>query len=159
MVRSSSPLAVHGRLRKKWVKSPIGWGLANMWYDKFVGIPPRGSLLEMVFVLVHIERHQTSLLQTRATVQSIIGLHEKRETQDPAIKAFAAYAEKMFPFLEKAGKVEEDEQYKRLRDFTKHAARIDLRPVYQAKADAAKQAAQASNRRNFRLRPKLPGTV
>lgn len=130
-----------------------------MWYDKFVGIPPRGSLLETVFILVRLDRHQTQLLETRATIQALIGLHENRSTQDPAIKAFQAYAETMFPFLEKAGKTEESEQHERLNKFVQHKARIDLAPVYKAKQEAARAAALNSNRRHFRIKPKIPGTI
>lgn len=125
-----------------------------MWYDKFAGVPPRGSLLETIFVLVYLHRQNASMLSTRAVVQSLVGLHENRATQDPAVQAFEDYCNKMFPFLDKAMDTEKEASIKRLVEFTKHPAKIALSPVYKQQAEHAKRMATL---RRFKLRPKMPG--
>jgi hypothetical protein len=127
-----------------------------MWYDKFTGIPPRGSPLETIFVMVRLERQQSQLLETRALIQSIVGLHESRKTQDPAIEAFQEYCSKMFPFLDRALNVEKDEAHRRLMEFTKHPAKIALHPIYKQQAEHAKKMATL---KRFKLQPKAPGTI
>jgi len=127
-----------------------------MWYDKFVGIPPRGSLLETIFVLVRLERQQAQLMETRAMLQAIVGLHESRSTQDPAIEAFQEYCSKMFPFLDRAMNAEREEAHQRLMEFVKHPARIALHPIYKQQAEHAKKMASL---KRFKLRPKTPGTI
>lgn len=134
----------------------MGWGLANMWYDKFTGIPPRGSPLETVFVLVRLERQQAQLLETRALIQSVVGLHTEKKTQDPAIEAFKEYSSKMFPFLDRAMNTEKDEAMKRLEQFVKHPAKIALHPIYKQQAEHAKKMATL---KRFKLQAKNPGTV
>jgi len=133
----------------------VGWGLANMWYDKFTGLPPRGSPLETIFVLVRLERQHAQLTETRALVQSIVGLY--RDTKaDPAIEAFQEYCSKMFPFLDSAMNTEKDEIKKRLEEFTRRPARISLIPHYKHLADHAKKMATL---KRFKLVAKKPGTI
>jgi hypothetical protein len=127
-----------------------------MWYDKFVGIPPKGSPLETIFVLVRLERSQSQLLETRALIQSIVGLHESRKTQDPAIEAFNEYCAKMFPFLDRAMNTEKEEAHRRLMEFVKAPAKIALHPVYKQQAEHAKKMATL---KRFKLSPKAPGTI
>lgn len=134
----------------------MGWGLANMWYDRFVGIPPRGSPLETIFVLIRLERQQAQLMETRALIQSIVGLHESKKTQDPAIEAFQEYCNKMFPFLDRAMNSEKEEQMRRLQEFVKYPAKIGLSSVYKQQADHAKKMATL---KRFKLSPKAPGTI
>lgn len=134
----------------------MGWGLANMWYDKFDGLPPRGSPLETIFVMVRLERQQAQLLETRAMIQSVVGLHESKKTQDPAIAAFQEYCNKMFPFLDRALNTEKEEAVARLNDFVKAPAKIALHPIYKQQAEHAKKMATL---KRFRLQPKMPGTA
>lgn len=138
------------------MKSPVGWGLASMWYDKYPGLPRRGSPLETLFVLVRLQRTQAEILSTRALVQSIVGLHEEKATQDPAIAAYQEFCDKMLPFLDRAVDNESEEARKRLADFVKSPARINLNPVYKQQAEHAKKMATL---KRFKLQPKLPGTV
>lgn len=126
-----------------------------MWYDKFP-VPPHGSLLETLFVLVRLERSQTQLLETRALVQSIVGLHESKKTMDPAISAYQEFTAKMFPFLDRAMNQEKDQLNQRLENFVAHPARIKLDSYYKLMAE---HAGKASNRKRFKLTAKPPGTV
>jgi hypothetical protein len=127
-----------------------------MWYDKFDGLPPRGSPLETIFVMVRLERQQAQLLETRAMIQSVVGLHESKKTQDPAIAAFQEYCNKMFPFLDRALNTEKEEAVARLNDFVKAPAKIALHPIYKQQAEHAKKMATL---KRFRLQPKMPGTA
>lgn len=124
-----------------------------MWYDKYQGIPPRGSLLETVFVLVHLQRLNAELLSTRAMVQGLVGLHESKKTSDAAIEAFQDYCNKMFPFMRRAMDTEREQAIKTLTEFTKHPARIALHPVYKERAEHAKRMATL---KRFKLKPQLP---
>jgi hypothetical protein len=127
----------------------VGWALANMWYDKFDGMPPRGSPLESLFILVYLQRQEAHLLATRAIVQSTI---PEGSAAKPAIEAFQKYCDTMFPFIKKAET--EDEHHQRLAEFIKHRAKIDLRPIYKAQADSAKQ---TSIHKMMRIKPSIPG--
>lgn len=129
--------------------------MANMWYDKYPGLPPRGSPLETLLVLVGLHRRQAELMSTRALVQSIVGMHESTKTQDPAIEAFKEYCDKMFPFLDRAVNTEKDAAHKRLEEFVKYPAKIALGPVYKQQAEHAKK---MSTLRRFKIQPKMPGT-
>ena len=137
----------------------MGWGYANMWYDKYPGVPPRGSLLETVFVLVGIQRRQAELLSTRALVQAIVGLHalspNPKETMHPAIEAFQLYADKMFPFLDKATTAEKTDQHKALEHFTKAPLRISTKDIYKQKVEHARRNAAL---RSTKLKPRIPGS-
>ncbi len=120
-----------------------------MWYDKFDGVPQRGSPLETVFILVHLQRQQAQLLATRALVQST--LPPEKEASDPAVKAFQSYCDVMFPYMERAGDMDRDQERKRLAEFVKHRMKISLHPIYKAQAEQAKR---MSVLKRFRLRPK-----
>jgi hypothetical protein len=133
------------------MKTPGGWATSHMLYDKTPGPPPPGSPLESIFLLVHLERTETTLLSTRAMIQALLPLSKKE--QDPAIKAYEAYHARMMPFLEKARSSEITADVERLKSFTKTAARIDLRPVHKARVDAARK----KQRRSFKITPSLPG--
>lgn len=136
------------------MRSPAGWALAGMWYDKFRGLPPRGSPLETVFLLVYLQRQEAQLLSTRALVQST--LPEGKEASDPAIAAYQKYCDAMFPFMERAANADKDAERKKLLEFIKHRAKISLHPIYKAQAENAKRMATL---KRFRLQPKIPGTV
>jgi hypothetical protein len=136
------------------MKSPEGWALTGMWYDKFAGLPPRGSPLETVFLLVYLQRQEAQLLATRALVQST--LPEGKEASDPAIAAYQKYCDAMFPFMERAANRGKDDERKLLAEFVKHRARILLHPIYKAQAENAKRVAVL---KRFRLQPKIPGTI
>jgi hypothetical protein len=130
--------------------------VANMWYDKFVGLPPRGSLLESIMVLVRVERQRAQMMETRAIVQSIVGLHESKKTQDPAVQAFQEYCAKMEPQLDGIVKGEKQAAIDALKEFVKRPAKIDLHPIYKQRAEHAKRMATV---KRFRLKPKSPGTI
>lgn len=134
----------------------MGWALANMWYDKFHGLPPRGSPLETIFLMVMVQRRSAQLLETRALVQSIVGLHESKKTQDPAIEAFEQYCAKMFPVLTRALDSDKEKARTRLSEFVKYRAKIAMHPIYKQQAEHAKKMATL---KRFKLQPKAPGTI
>lgn len=123
-----------------------------MWYDRFVGLPPRGSPLESLFLLVFLQRQEAQLLATRAIVQSTLLTEGK---QDPALEAFKAYSEAMVPFLEKAQLGQQKTEHELLNEFVKSPMKIDLKPIYQSQVDQAKRLASL---RQKRLKPRVPGT-
>jgi hypothetical protein len=123
-----------------------------MWYEKYPGIPPRGSPLERLFTLVYLSRKRTELLSTRALVQ--VSMPEGREAQDPAIEAFDTYCKQMFPFLDRAVDTEKETARKRLLKFIKKRARIDMRPVWKQQAERARKVAAL---KRFKMRPAMPG--
>lgn len=111
-----------------------------MLYDKHVGAPEKGTLLESVFVLIFLQRQEEQLLATRALVQATLS---KEETK-PAIEAFEMYCAHMFPFLAEA-KLGNPDQREALKAFAKTVAKINLRSVYKQQADAY-QARRERNR-------------
>jgi hypothetical protein len=120
-----------------------------MWYDKYDGLPPRGSPLESLFLLVFLQRQEATLLSARALVQSTL---PEGKAGKAAIDAFQKYADTMFPFIKSASK--ETDMHERLREFVKHPVKIDLRPIRAAAADHAKQNAAL---KHSRLKPQVPG--
>lgn len=120
-----------------------------MWYDKYTGLPPRGTPLESLFLLVYLQRQESNLLATRALVQSTL---PEGKAAKPAIEAFQKYVDRMFPFIESASK--ETADHERLREFVKHPVKIDLKPVFAAQAESARKSAVF---KHSRLRPQVPG--
>lgn len=121
-----------------------------MWYDRYQGIPERNSLLESLFVLVHLSRQEAQLLATKAMV---LGMSDGKVTE-PAVQAYTKYFESVFPFVERATDVEKETMKKHLEEFAKHPVRIDLKPILAAKAQEARARSQ---RRVMRVKPKIPG--
>lgn len=129
--------------------------MANVWFDKYPTVPRRGSPLETVFVLVHLQRTQQQLLATRALVQSTL---PAGKAADPAIQAFEMYCDTMMPFLEKAANIEEDEARKFLKEFVKHPIRIDKRDIYKKQIEMLKRAPKGPpTMKPFKLTPKIAG--
>lgn len=154
MVRSEGARDVHHGGRKKWLKSPGGWGLANIWFDKYPGVPRRGSPLETVFILLHLQRTQQQLLATRALVQSTL---PAGKAADPAIRAFEMYCDTMLPFLEKAAETEQDDARKFLEEFVKHPVRIDKTDLNKRKVEILTRGRSAPGIKSFKLTPKIAG--
>lgn len=125
-----------------------------MWYDKYRGIPPHGSPLETLFLLVYLQRQETALLGTRALVQST--LPKDKEASDPAVRAYQKYCDAMFPFLERAANKDKEDARNQLLEFVKHPMKIDLKPIWKMQAANARRVAAL---KRFQLRPKVPGTV
>ena len=139
----------------------MGWALVNMMYDKFPGLPPKGSPLGSLFFLVLLERKQNELLSTRAMVQAML---VSADDKDPAIEAYHAYFDQTFPFLERAKNKEHEEGRAALLEFAKHPARLDMRPIWKAQVDIAKAKARSSEQykrfsMNQRLKKYGPGGV
>lgn len=123
-----------------------------MWYDRYVGVPPRGSPLESLFTLVYLQRQEAQLLSTKALVQ--VSMPDSKSAQDPAIEAFQKYCDNMFPFLERASNLDKEEERKALLDFVKKPARISLKPIWKAQAE---QARKVATYKRFSVRPEVPG--
>jgi hypothetical protein len=134
------------------MKTPVGWAMSGMWYDRFQGMPPRGSLLESIFILVFLSRQEAHLLATRAIVQSTL---PEGGAAKPAIEAFQKYCDRMFPYIERAGDTDKEDQHKRLAEFVKTRASIALAPILKAQADQQKKLA---THKHLRVKPRYPGT-
>lgn len=130
----------------------MGWALANVWYDKFVGPPPPNTPLESLFMLVALRRMEADLLSTRALVHASMMTPESKP--DPTIKAFQEYADKVLPFLAGAQDLERQKEREALMRFTKIKARVKTNDLYRRKA-AALRAGSAPNK--FKLQPRMPG--
>jgi hypothetical protein len=137
------------------MKTPTGWALANMWYDKYQGMPPAGTPLESIFTLVFLHKKESEMLATRATIQALVS-----EKADPAIEAYKQYCDAMFPYIERAMNTEHDEAREALLEMAKHPLRISLSSLYKAQADAWKK--KPGRRMKvpgaLRIKPKIPGT-
>ena len=121
------------------MSTPEGWALSNMWYDTAAGRPEHQSPQETLYMLVYLNRTQTTLLATRALVQT--SLPNTKEAQTPAVEAFQTYYDAIYPFLESAASPENDEMHKALEAFTKvTSAAIPLKPIWQNQADAGRRA-------------------
>jgi len=114
-----------------------------MWYDKYPGVPPRGSPLETAFVFVSMKRQMAQVMGIRALVQST--LPEDKESSDPAVKAFQAYCDAAMPATS-TKETEVDVAKKRLMEFVKHPVSIDLKPIWGAKMADANQRVAAMRR-------------
>lgn len=130
--------------------------MSNMWYDKYPGLPPAGSPLESIFVLVFLRRKESELLATRAMVTATV--RAGREG-DPAVKAFKAFCEAMFPYLEQAANTELDNAKKALNEMVKKPLQIKMSHIYDMQAQSvASSNRTARSMARFRVKPKLPGT-
>lgn len=110
-----------------------------MWYDKYPGVPPRGSPLETLFVLVHISRKEAELLATRSMVRGQFAILAKSpDAAKSAFEAYQMYADAMFPFLEQASNITAKSDYERLMEHVKYPMEIDLRSIRQARAADAR---------------------
>lgn len=125
--------------------------LANMWYDKYPGIPPRRSPLESLFAIVYMRRHEAKLLETRAIIESTL---PEGAAAKPAIAAYQQYHDRMMPFIEAALKPQ-NEAHEMLKEFVKRKAKIDVRPYLNSQADIGRRNAI---RRAGRIRPRVPGS-
>ena len=122
-----------------------------MMYDK-ASLPPPGSPLESIFILVHLERRSAEMLAHRALIQAV--LPAEKEAQDPAIKAFEQYCDQVFPFLERAANKDKEDERAALERFAAHPAKIKMQQIYKAQADHAKK---IQSLKKFRIKPQSPG--
>lgn len=56
----------------KWLKTPLGWARANLYYDKLSKLPSIGSLQETVCLVVQRHRQVASMLDSRARIQASV---------------------------------------------------------------------------------------
>lgn len=132
------------------MKSPSGWALASMWYDKYPGVPPRGSPLETVFLLVHLQRQEVALMAQRTQVRGQLALLAKSpESAKAALEAYENYCDALFPFLNKATE-SLGEDKKRLLEHVKYPLRIDIGALQHEMGAKAK----AKGLAKFRLKEK-----
>ena len=132
------------------MRSPAGWALANMWYDQYPGVPPRGSPLETLFLFVMIGRQEAELLATRTLVRGQFALLSKSpESAKAAYEAYQTYSDSMFPFLERAANTTITD-HERLMEHVRHPMRIDMQAFRREQAAQAKQ----KGLRKFKLKEK-----
>lgn len=123
-----------------------------MWYDRYPGVPPRGSQLETLFLFVFIQRKESELLETRALVRGQWAtLVKSPEAAKASFEAYQNYAEAMFPFLEAAANTSTTDQ-QRLLQHVLHPMQIDVSSLRHERAEAAR----AKGLRKFRLMRKDP---
>lgn len=119
-----------------------------MWYDKYPGTPARGSPLEALFIHVHIQRKESELLATRSLVRGQWAVLAKSpESAKAAFESYQAYADAMFPFLERAANTTTDD-HARLLEHVKRPMQIDVHSIRHERAAEAK----AKGLRKFKLR-------
>lgn len=125
-----------------------------MWYDKYPGVPERGSYLETLFLLVMMERKDAELMATRALVLGTMadGSGQVKE----AIAGFQAYCDAMFPFLQKAAEVDKNRDYERLMSVVAKPIRIDIAPTLAER----QQKARTKAAQKFKIRGvEIPGVT
>lgn len=115
-----------------------------MWYDKYPGVPLRGSPLETLFVLVALQRRESELLATKALVLS--SLAEGNEEAKNAVSSFKSYCDTMFPFLKLATENDKAQDMARLLEHVKHPIRIDIQAIKRERAEQAQTKALAKYR-------------
>lgn len=130
----------------------MGWALANVWYDKYIGPPLPNSPLESLFMLVSLRRMEAELLSTRAVVHAAMMTPESKT--DPVVKAFQEYADKALPFLANAQDDERRDEREALLAFTKTKVQINKKTVYQQRNQ---RLAAAMSAKQHRIRPRMPG--
>lgn len=124
-----------------------------MWYDKYPGVPPRGSPLETLFLLVHVSRKESELLATRSLVRGQFALLSKSaEAAKSAFEAYQLYADAMFPFLERAVNTTTADNA-RLMEHVRFPMQINMLSIRQERAAEAK----AQGLRRFKLGAKSAG--
>lgn len=125
-----------------------------MWYDKYPGIPPRGSPLEAVFTRIYVQRQQVELMGTRAMVLS--SLADNTAATRKAVEGFQEFCDSIFPFFEKAAELDKERDIKRLMEHVAKPMRIDIGSIKAERAAAAR--AKAHNK--FKLRTvEIPGIL
>jgi hypothetical protein len=109
-----------------------------MWYDKYPGVPPRGSPLETLFLLVHLGRKEAELLATRSLVRGqFASLAKSPEAAKSAYEAYQSYADAMFPFLEQAANTTTSD-HTRLMEHIKYPMQINTQAIRRERAEEAK---------------------
>ncbi len=111
-----------------------------MWYDKYPGVPLRGSPLEALFTLVSLHMKQADLLATQTLVRS--SMAQGSETAKAAIEAYQAYCDAMFPFLEAAQDPNIDAK-RQLLEHVKHPMQISTGELRKVLAQQAREKASA----------------
>jgi len=123
--------------------------LATLWYEKYPGVPDRGSPLETLFRLIALERKVEDMLATRALVLGAMA-DDTRGAKE-AIKAYGEYCDAMFPFLERASEFDQDRDRQRLLEHVKRPMQIDVGSIRAERAAAAR----AKAAQKFKARPRL----
>lgn len=122
-------------------------------YDRYEGLPPNGSPLETVFLIVQRERQRAEMLAVKTQAQALLlilqQLGASKQVAKPATDAFDAYVDHVLP-VEKAAEVVSD-AHKVLNDFVKYPARINQQMVYEQRVSAAREKVGRNARR---LRPR-----
>ena len=97
----------------KWLKTPVGWARANIWYEKLGAPPTPGTWQEALSILVWVGRQEQQVAATRAVAQASI-----KDTEKEARKAFENYLGAMFPYREKVEQKAKENQQELLRRWT-----------------------------------------
>lgn len=119
-----------------------------MLYDKYPGVPPRGSPLESILVVV-ANRRQDAM--ARGVTALILGKDSEKSAD-----AFQDFLSSMFPYLQDVEDQQKDEAKEALMDLVGKKIQIDTSQIGRPERSGSKQVSRAATER-FRIQPKIPG--
>lgn len=91
-----------------------------MVYDHLRHPPPKGSVLELIMMMVQTRRETTELLQTRLLVEASIGdVRSDKEDAEAVQNALKKYVYSRSPYLEKDIKDQDKAMVQEMREWTK----------------------------------------
>lgn len=135
------------------MKSPAGSLISSYLYERYQGLPPSGSPLETVFLIVQREKQRADVLAVKAQAQSLIlilqQLGASAAVSKPAVAAFDAYVEQVLPIEKPTDGI--SDEHKKLREFVKAPAKINTQHIAEQRLAVAKQKVAQNTRR---LRPR-----
>jgi hypothetical protein len=116
-----------------------------MWYEKYPGVPPRGSPLETVFLLVSLQRREAELLSQRTLLRGQLAiLGKSTEAVKAAVESFEAYYDTLFPFMAEAADLDKQNDRAKLLEHVRYPMQINMGALRKELAGNAK--AKASNK-------------
>ena len=107
----------------------MGWAKAQMLYDLAQELPPPGSLLESIFLLIALRKREAEVLQTEAIVVAVAGAPSGQI--DLIQKSMRDYKNALLPFLE-AEKTKQDVDMKTLLKEWVDKKAFTVRPLWRA---------------------------
>jgi hypothetical protein len=109
-----------------------------MLYDLAQELPPAGSLLESIFLLIALRKREAEVLQTEAIIVAVAGAQSGQI--DLIQKSLRQYKNSVLPFLE-AEKTKQDVDMKALLKHWVDKKAFTVRPLWRA-ADSKKMHSQ-----------------
>lgn len=120
-----------------------------MLYDKYVGVPPRGSPLESIFCIVS-SRRQNAIAQ--GIMVLVAGFRDSKETPE----RFQEFLSSMFPYLQGVEERQNEEAREALMDLVGKRLSIDTTQIGRPERSSTRMVSREATER-FRIQPKIPG--